>query len=144
MFEPTLTRDSPVAFSVDNLAAPGANAAAVVLFAGAAESQHLLGGLAYSYSGEGTLAGGNLQISDGENLVFSLDVSAKGTYAVTFEPPFCGLPGQSLSVTLAAGGSNVTGKLNLIGHATRQRSTGGLLSPDFSLSGNSIYLAVYA
>lgn len=103
--------------SPSDYSAPASNTAAVATAAGANGVAHSISGVAFSYAGSGTLSGGNVIIADGGTTVFSLDVDAKGVYVVTFpEGPMRAAPGNALTATLAAGGSNVTGKINLLGH----------------------------
>ena len=92
------------------------------------------GGIAFSYGGSGTLSGGNLQISDGSNVVLTIDIANLGSYFLPYPAIFT--PGQALTITLADGGASVLGKVNIVGHVIvlRQRVLFGV---DFSDSNQS-------
>jgi hypothetical protein len=73
--------------------------------------------VAWSYSGDPT--GGNLKIEDGSGTtVFSVDVTSKGPGFFLFPEPLRGAANTALIVTLAAGGSGVSGKVNVLGKRT--------------------------
>jgi hypothetical protein len=97
--------------------APAANTAAVVTYNAVATGQHVVSGVAWSYSGTGTLTGGNLKVEDGAGTtVFTMDVTEKGAGFVPFAPPKRGRKNTLLRVTLAAGGADVTGRVSVLGH----------------------------
>lgn len=117
-------RPEPV--ETNEVHAPSANTAAILTFAAAEfETAHCLSGLAWSYGGSGTLAGGNLKIEDGSETIFSMDIGAKGQDAIYFEPAKMGTPGRAMTATLAAGGADVSGKLNALGHWLRHKKLVG-------------------
>jgi hypothetical protein len=101
-----------------NVHAPAANTAAVVTYSAAGTGlSHSLSGVAWSYSGDPT--GGNLKIEDGSGTtVFSVDVTSKGPGFFLFPEPLRGAANTALIVTLAAGGSGVSGKVNVLGKRT--------------------------
>lgn len=70
-------------------------------------------GVAFSYGGSGTLAGGRLSISVGGSVVFDVDVAAKGQGYFPFRRSFD--VNAAVTITLAAGGANVVGKVTLLG-----------------------------
>lgn len=132
-----MIRPAPTAASTV-LTASGSNADAVItLPAIAGRAYQITGGIAWSYSGAGTLSGGNLTIKDGSTTVFDLDISAKGQDVAP--AVLTTTPGNALVVTLAAGGSNVTGKVNLLGVLTidgaPQGSAGQMNYSDWQQSG---------
>lgn len=97
-----------------NVHAPSSNTAAVLTFSAAGSGvSHVLGGVAWSYSG--TPTGGNLKIEDGATTVFSIDVTVSGPGVVYLDPPLQGTANTALVVTLAAGGDGVSGKVNALG-----------------------------
>src|SRR5437588_5344744 len=101
------THEEPIQAVLADSNAPAANTAAVVSYtAGATGVQHCLSGVAWSYSAAPT--GGNLQISDGSNVIFSMDITAAGAGVVYFTPPKKGSAATALTITLAAGGSGVS------------------------------------
>jgi hypothetical protein len=101
--------------------APAANTAAVVTYNAVATGQHVVSGVAWSYSGTGTLTGGNLLIEDGAGTtVFTMDVTEKGAGFVPFAPPKRGSKNRLMRVTLAAGGADVTGKVSVLGHRVEE------------------------
>jgi len=85
--------------------------------AGGSGVSHLITGVVLSYSG-GSVTGGNVQVKDGTNVVFNLDIVAAGAEKISFNPPLKGSPNTALSVVLADGGSGILGKVNVIGHYT--------------------------
>lgn len=100
--------------------APASNTAAVVTYAaGGTGVQHIISGLAWSYSGAPT--GGNLKIEDGSGkVVFSIDITSAGAGFIPFPTLMKqGSANTALIITLAAGGSGVTGKLSVLAHYSR-------------------------
>lgn len=97
---------------------PAANTAAVVTYAaGGAGVSHVIGGIAWSYSAAPT--GGNLKITDDGATVFSIDITTAGAGVITLpRPKKNAVANKALVVTLAAGGSGVTGKLSITSHWT--------------------------
>jgi len=108
----------PVLDSTSDVNVPAANAAATVTYPAVAGAQHCLSGLAWSYAG-GTPTGGNLQVQDGNgNVVFTMDITAAGPGQVYFRPAKKGTANTAMTITLAAGGAGVSGKLSVLGHWT--------------------------
>ena len=102
--------------SSNDVHAPASNTAAVVTYAAVTDRQHSVSGVAWSYSAAPT--GGNLKIEDGSGTtVFSIDITAAGPGVVYFTPPKTGTRNTALIITLAAGGSGVSGKVSILGHA---------------------------
>lgn len=105
------SHESPVASSTGDVSTPSANSTATLNYAAAAGAAHCLGQVAWSYSG--TPTGGNLKIEDGSgNTVFSMDITAGGPGSIVFGPPKRGSANTALIISLAAGGSGVSGKLS--------------------------------
>lgn len=102
--------------------APAANTAAVLTYAAETGVAHAVKDLCFSYAGSGALSGGNLKIEDGSDTVFSIDISTKewGCLPITRR----GTAGRAMTITLAAGGADVSGKVNA-SHYTVQVSAGG-------------------
>ena len=91
--------------------APASNTAAVLTYAAVSDRRHVLDGIQWSYSAAPT--GGNLKVEDGSGTtVFSIDVTAAGPGFVPFAPGLAGRGNTAMIVTLAAGGSGVSGKVN--------------------------------
>src|SRR5438874_1736070 len=103
MTEPTIQQLLPDNASSADTNGPQSNASATVSYPGVNNYSHVLSGVAWSYSGSGTLAGGNLQVLDGATVVFQIDVTTLGPGFVPFLPEKQGTPGNSLSIILAAG-----------------------------------------
>jgi hypothetical protein len=98
---------------------PDANTAAVVSYeAAGAGVCHVLAGVAWSYGGTGTLTGGNLQIADGEDVIFNVDITATGLGSIVFPQPKRGSANAALTITLAAGGQDISGKISVLAHWT--------------------------
>lgn len=71
--------------------------------------------LAWSYNAVPT--GGKLTITNAGATVMEIDITAAGPGALA--PEYPGGLGASVVVTLAAGGSNVTGKINVYSYTVR-------------------------
>lgn len=107
-----------VAASTGDVHAPGANTAAVVTYAAAgAGVAHVISGVAWSYDLDPT--GGSLKVEDGSgSTVFQVAVTSKGPGFFVFPQPKKGSADTALIITLAAGGSGVTGKVSALNHWT--------------------------
>jgi hypothetical protein len=104
-----------VGVSTSDVHEPAANTAAVITYTADAARQHVVSGLAWSYSGAPT--GGSLKIEDGAgNTVFAVGVTAAGPGTILFPIPKAGTVNRALVVTLAAGGAGVTGKVSVLNH----------------------------
>lgn len=90
---------------------PAANTAAVVTLAAAGAGKvNVIRGIAWGYSSAPT--GGNLTIKDGDATVFSVPVTGAGP---GFIPVYgAGSINKALVVTLAAGGEDVVGSVNVL------------------------------
>lgn len=128
----------PSQADASDTASASANAAVTISRGGASGIAHILGGLAFSYGGSGTLSGGAISITDGGTTVFQLEVAAKGHYVIPFEPALRFGAGNSVVVTLAAGGANVTGMVNLLGHRIEAMDD-SLSQMDFQNQNNSVF-----
>ncbi len=108
---PVPSRGVPTPFDADLYDAPAANTAAEVEIAAAGAGVcNVIRGIAWSYNAEPT--GGNLKIEDGATTVFSMDIATAGA---GFVPVFGkGSANTALTVTLAAGGADVSGKVNVL------------------------------
>lgn len=113
---PTLEQSR--AASSSDVHAPASNTAAVVTYAAAgAGVAHVIGGVAWSYNA--TPTAGNLKIEDGAgNIVFTVDVTTSGAGGYTFPRPKKGTANTAFIITLAAGGSGVSGKVSVLSHWT--------------------------
>ena len=107
----------PIAAAVADVDAPAANTAAVVTYAGVAGQSHIITGFSWSYYG-GIPVGGNIQVADGVNVVFDIDIAEEGCGFFTFPDGKQGTVGAAMTITLAAGGAGITGKLSILGHYT--------------------------
>ena len=126
-----------------DVAAPASNLPAIVTYGAQPGQDHLLNGVAWSYSGSGTLSGGNLSILDGATLVFSMDITAAGAGFMQFTSPITGSVGNALQITLAAGSSSVTGKVSVLGHQYIEVDTMSAADApalEFNAARNSQYL----
>lgn len=103
----------PYPASSGNRHYPSSNTAAVVTKAAVPGYAHVVGSVAWSYDAAPT--GGNLKIEDvSGTTVFSIDITAAGPGVFNFFPPLkMAAANTALIVTLAAGGSGVTGKLSV-------------------------------
>ena len=106
---------SAIDASPNDVHGPSSDTAAVVTYAAAAGFSHHITGLVWSYSG-GTPSGGNLRVTDGDSVVFNMDITAAGAGFVPFTPAKRGTTGSSMTITLAAGGTGVSGKVSVPAH----------------------------
>lgn len=114
---PVATIADAVAGSTGNTHAPASNTAAVVTKAAAgAGVSNVIDGIAWSYDAAPT--NGGLTITDGGSTVFQVAVTAAGPGFFLFPRPLKSAANSALVVTLAAGGSGVTGKVNVLGART--------------------------
>ncbi|MGV3720084.1 MAG: hypothetical protein ACO1SX_04160 [Actinomycetota bacterium] len=104
--------------STGDVHAPSANTAAVVTYAAAgAGVANVISGVAWSYDGDPT--GGSLMIENGAgSTVFHVAVTSKGPGFFVFPQPKKGSANTAMIITLAAGGSGVTGKVNALNRWT--------------------------
>lgn len=92
--------------------APAANTAAVVTLAASSGQAYRLTLLAYSYSASPT--GGRVTIADGVSTVFDLDVTSTWEVLTHLTPGGILITsGNACTITLAAGGAGISGKLNV-------------------------------
>jgi hypothetical protein len=94
--------------------APAANTAAVVIIAGEPRRHTLICGLQWSYNAAPT--GGALTVVQGGNTIWQVDIPTSGVGFIPSDETLkwkCPNEGQAVTVTLAAGGAAVTGKLNV-------------------------------
>jgi hypothetical protein len=76
--------------------------------------RHVIDSIIWSYSG---VPIGGLTISDGGASIFDLDILIAGMNAISFRNGLASAAlGNALTVTLAAGGLNIVGKLNVEWH----------------------------
>lgn len=103
---------APQAAATGNVHQPASNTAAVVTKAAAgAGVYYCLAGVYWSYDAAPT--GGSVKVEDGSgNVVFIVSITAAGPGSMLFNPPLRGTGNTALIITLAAGGSGVTGKVN--------------------------------
>ena len=98
--------------STGNTHEPAANTAAVVtLSAGGSGVFNVLGGVYWSYSGDPS--GGSLTITDGGSTVFKVDITKGGPGFFPFNPLLTGGDNAAVVATLAAGGSSISGIVNV-------------------------------
>jgi hypothetical protein len=110
--------ETPIPDSANDSVVGAANSAASVVYsAGAAGVQHCIGGIAWSFSAN-PAAPATLSVSDGANVVFSVQITAGGPGYIPFTPPKKGSAATSMTITLGAGGSGVVGSLNVLAHWT--------------------------
>lgn len=101
--------------STNDSATSSTNAAAVITYTAVPNYSHVITGIAFSYSG-GTPAG-SLKIEDGSgNVVFFIDITQSGAGFFPFTPAKKGTKNRALIITLAAGGSGITGKVSVLSH----------------------------
>ncbi len=93
--------------------APAANTAAVITLAASPGVRHVLDRVFGGY--DATPTGGSLTIAatvQGTAVSQVVPIAAAGPVDLHFDPPLQGDENTAITVTLAAGGADVTGKLN--------------------------------
>ena len=88
--------------------APAADTAAVITLAAAANTQHFINGVQWSYSTSPTA--GRLTITVNAVTVFDVSVTGSGPGGFNFAIP--GGTNQAIVITLAAGSGSCVGKIN--------------------------------
>lgn len=131
---------NPLPGAAADVHAPSSNTAAVVTYAAVPDYAHHVYEVAWSYTG-GTVSGGNLKIEDGGFTIFSMDIDARGQGQVAFARPKQGTPNLAMTITLAAGGSGVSGKVSC-GHDTQYRPS-GIWVFDLQSNANSQYVPLF-
>lgn len=103
--------------SADNVHEPAANTDAEIVYAAETGKRHVITGPIYSY--DALPSGGSLTVKDGTDTILAVSINNFGERQLVFEKPMSGTPGQSMTITLAAGGAGVTGKLTIPAHWTK-------------------------
>ena len=90
--------------------ATGTNTAVTITLSATSGQRHYLGGILWSYSADPT--GGRLTSTglDGDELDLDIPIGGPGPVGL---PPLQGSVGTEVTVTLAAGGSGIAGKLSV-------------------------------
>lgn len=92
---------------------PASNTAAIVTIPASTDIAHEIEMIAWSYDGDPTA--GNLKVESNSVTLFEIDITNKGPGFIMFSGSCLkGTPGYSVVVTLAAGGSGVSGIVNAI------------------------------
>lgn len=135
-----LTRHDFCQASPCDSATSASNAAVSLTYGAQQNTRHIINGLAWSYSGGS--ASGSVQVLDQGVVIFNMDITAAGNGSITFPDPLAGSPGRVLTITLAAGGSSVTGKINALGHRAVQTDQAGVAPAgmDFSQLADSGFI----
>jgi hypothetical protein len=89
-----------------------ANQAATVAQAADTDRGHTVSEVLWSYSGTPTGAG--LTLQSGSDTLVDLDIAASGPGSIVFNPPLVCGQSEAVTLTLKAGGSGVTGKVQMI------------------------------
>lgn len=102
-----------VPFDANNMHAPASNTAAVVTVSGVTGIPIQVGQVFWSYSAAPT--GGSIKIEDGSsNVVWGpFAITSAGIGSITFDPPLQGTVGTDLILTLAAGGTGISGVVGI-------------------------------
>ncbi len=111
----------------------GAGAAVTLTYAAETDKAHVIRDVVCSY--DTTPTGGGLSIKDGgTDVIFTVDIGAAGINIIPFGYGKQGRAGRAMTVTLAAGGGAVVGKINA-SHYVVTSIAGGMM--DFSDELNS-------
>ena len=114
--DPWLVTENVADAATDDVDAPAVDTAAIVSYPAAPTVYHVLSGIAWSYNAAPT--GGNITIVMNGSTVFNLDVTVSGPGFFPFPKPKRFGVGDAVTVTLAAAGGAVTGKVSVLGHWT--------------------------
>ena len=95
---------------------PAANTAGVINFPMAAGVKHVIGGVAWSYDAAPT--GGLLTIVAEGVAIFEVDITAAGPGFFPFSPGLAARRNFGMTITLAAGGAGIRGRLNVLSYWT--------------------------
>lgn len=101
-------QQSPIGNYTNGHVAGAAGAAAEKVIAAIAKFRHVLHGCQVSYDDAPT--GGKLTVKSAATVIFEIDLTAEGFY--NLESVLTSAVGESLTITLAAPGGAVVGKLN--------------------------------
>ena len=110
--------EAPVAAASGDVHEPAANTAAVVTYAASSGLKHVITGIAWSYTGG--IPSGSLKVEDvSGTTVFVMGITEEGAGIITFpKPKKAAAANTAMIVTLAAGGSGVTGKVSVLNYWT--------------------------
>ena len=95
--------------------APAVNTAAIITLAAASGVRHVVDKVFGGY--DATPAGGSLTIAvtqNGSAVSMVMPITAGGGLFIPFDPPLQGDDNTAITITLAAGGATVTGKVNAL------------------------------
>lgn len=110
--------NSAVPAAAADIHVPAVNTAAVVTYPAAAGLSHVITGVAWSYSG-GIPVGGRITVTTtSEGAVLDLDISEEGGCTLPFPVPKMSGLNDVMTITLAAGGAAIQGKVNVLNHWT--------------------------
>lgn len=139
--DPVYQQAFPEIFGGQFVSTPAANTAAVVtLVPQGPTAAWVVASIFYSYAGAGNLGTGNLTIVDTAGFtVFGQDIPLLGAFTVNFTPPKRTGVGIGCTITLAAAGGSVAGKLSVDCYVRAQVPLGNN-SLNFSLPQNSGYI----
>ena len=106
----------PILFAAADVHAPSSNTAAIVTYAAeTGDKYHMIRGVVWSYSADPTSA--TLKIEDGSGtVVWGPHYITKGGPGEIWFGNARGSAATALIITLAAGGSGISGVLTVIGH----------------------------
>ncbi len=113
------------AVATNETATSGAGAAVSITWDAIANNSHVVRDIQYSYSA--APAGGALTILDGSDTVFTVDITAAGVGSLYFGSGKQGTAGRLMTLTLAAPGGQIVGKVNA-SHLIVSALSGGALN----------------
>lgn len=114
MYDVKTQDDLPFLPTTADRATSSSNATAVVTYSAGVYRRQSFHGLAWSYNGVPTT--GRLFVTIDGNVVFDIDITNGGPGFIWF-PRRMG--GRNIVITLAAGGTSIVGKLNVLDHQIR-------------------------
>jgi hypothetical protein len=102
-----------LAFDATMRHAPASNTAATLTLAADASRRNILSQIHLSYSAA-PAAGSTIKVEDGAGTtVYEQYIAAGGPQVISFSPPLAGTANTALVVTLAAGGTGISGEIYL-------------------------------
>jgi len=115
---PVQTADVPVPGAAIDFDIAPVNTAAVIVYPAMAGLRHVITGVAWSYLGQVPVLGG-LVVLDGAIPVFGIGIADEGCGFVIFpEPKISAAAGDTMTITLTAGGAACLGIISVLNHWT--------------------------
>ena len=110
--------NTAIAGAAGDVNVPAVNVAAVVTYPAPAGLSHVITGVAWSYLGAVPVGGRLTVVTTTYGTIFDWDIADEGCGFIIFPEPKSAAANDVMTVTLAAGGAAVFGKVNVLNHWT--------------------------